>query len=490
MKNFLKGVKMKQAHKKKLFFLEEQGLNLIADPIHKYVIFTVPFKRQNSNENKEATEKDIIDTSWFQRLRAIHQLQNTIWVFPGGEHSRFLHSIGAMHLASKFAKQLYPSLEYILHISKAKCPSKNYIEEILRLAGLLHDIGHGPFGHFFDENFLNPVYGINHEIIGQSIIKNKLGNLIKNIRRSPSGKFDSGESINPSYVAYLIKKPKKNEKKYPKWLKFIRLLFSGIFTVDNLDYIIRDSYMCGISTEPIDIERLLYYTSFTENGITLHKSGIPALITFLYTKTFLYSNVYFHRTTRSFDLHLEEIFRKTMKKLIPTNPLDNLSSYMNITEWFVFHTVLGWTTKGNGVEKKLGREWRKILMRRKKWRYICEEYQSFSDILPKAVKLMTATEIKKEMDKKLKNNVKYKIDVAKQDTRPINPLNLQPQKIYIFDPASGISYEPLKQYLKDIPIKIAQYRLYSTAPPKYDMELASAFEKVLGAYKGEYITNI
>ena len=52
---------MKQAHKKKLFFLEEQGLNLIADPIHKYVIFTVPFKRQNSNENKEATEKDIIE---------------------------------------------------------------------------------------------------------------------------------------------------------------------------------------------------------------------------------------------------------------------------------------------------------------------------------------------------------------------------------------------------------------------------------------------
>src|SRR6201988_1918804 len=119
---------------------EYGGPALIADPIHRYIQFTVPEKKG------EVTEKDLIDSPWVQRLRYIAQLQSARWVFPGAEHSRFQHSLGAMHVAGRFARQLYPSLRAI----EPACPSLPYVEAVLRMAALLHDIGHGPFGHFFD----------------------------------------------------------------------------------------------------------------------------------------------------------------------------------------------------------------------------------------------------------------------------------------------------------------------------------------------------
>mgnify|MGYP002682750876 CR=1 FL=1 len=138
-----------------------QGLALIADPIYQYDSFTVPM----DDVSPETTEKELIDSPWMQRLRRIYQLQSARWVYPAAEHTRFQHSLGTMHVAGEFARHLYPSL-------KDTCkdvPSSNYVEELLRLAGLLHDVGHGPFGHFFDEHYLGR-WGLTHEDIGRRII--------------------------------------------------------------------------------------------------------------------------------------------------------------------------------------------------------------------------------------------------------------------------------------------------------------------------------
>ena len=99
---------------------EYEGTALIADPIHRYMQFTVPEKKG------EVTEKALIDSAWVQRLRYIYQLQSARWVFPSAEHSRFQHSLGAMHLAGEFAKHLYPSLRKVLG---DECPSAPFIEE-------------------------------------------------------------------------------------------------------------------------------------------------------------------------------------------------------------------------------------------------------------------------------------------------------------------------------------------------------------------------
>src|SRR5574337_48871 len=148
-----------------------EGVALLADPIHRYIVFTVP-----RDDRSERTEKDVIDSSWVQRLRRIHQLQSTWWVYPSGEHSRFQHVLGTMHMAGAFARHLYPSLKETFGET---LPSAPFIEELLRLAGLLHDVGHGPFGHFFDDHFLKQFHvrgeRLNHEILGMAIIMKKLG---------------------------------------------------------------------------------------------------------------------------------------------------------------------------------------------------------------------------------------------------------------------------------------------------------------------------
>ncbi|MGH7829290.1 MAG: HD domain-containing protein, partial [Candidatus Binatia bacterium] len=297
---------------------EYEGTALVADPIHHYIQFTVPQKKG------EVTEKEIIDSPWVQRLRYIYQLQSARWVYPSAEHSRFQHSLGAMHLAGEFADHLYPSLQRVLG---GECPSAPLIQEYMRMVGLLHDLGHGPFGHFFDDNFLID-FDITHEDIGQAIIREKLGGIIQQLRRSPSGPFAAGEELNPDDVAFPIKKNGKDDQARPKWLRLLQPLVSGIFTFDNLDYVSRDSYMCGVAVGPIDRQRLMHYTFFSPKGLTLHKAGNAALTMFLNTRLYLYTNVYYHRTTRAIDLHLREIFPETMRMIFPGNPLQHMEEYL------------------------------------------------------------------------------------------------------------------------------------------------------------------
>src|SRR4029453_12235287 len=158
---------------------EYEGTALIADPIHRYIQFTVPLNKS------EVTEKALIDSPWVQRLRYIFQLQSARWVYPSAEHSRFVHSLGAMHVAGRFARHLYPFLQK----TAQDVPSANYIEELLRVTALVHDIGHGPFCHFFDENFLEQFH-LTHEKLGQIIVREHLAPVIRGIRRSPSGPFE------------------------------------------------------------------------------------------------------------------------------------------------------------------------------------------------------------------------------------------------------------------------------------------------------------
>jgi HD superfamily phosphohydrolase len=459
------------------------GNALLGDPVHGYISFTTP------RASGERTEKDLIDTPWMQRLRQIYQLQSARWVYPSAEHSRFQHSLGAMHLAGRFARHLYPSLK----AAARDCPSVHYVEEVLRIAALLHDVGHGPFGHFFDDNYLEQ-FGLTHEKLGQHIIKHELGEIIRSIRRSPGGEFLKGERLNPEQIAFLIGKGPASGGvgKQPRWLQFLQPMLSGIYTVDNLEYVLRDAYMCGVAVGAVDIDRLMYYSFFTEKGLTLHKSGLTALNMFLNARLYMYTNVYYHRTTRAIDEHLKELFKDTMAALFPFNPVENLPEYLELTDWSLLEAVRRWGKKENGATAKLGLEWAAILSREVKWKMAYDVTLSMR-YFEKGKTIIDAAELMKRIRKNLPQKVKelqFRVDMASQDPRPINPLMMGERQIYVFDPLTQrVEKEPLKDFFDYIPARVVQCRVF-TLNHDHDDVLAEIVERVLGIQEDSIKTNV
>jgi hypothetical protein len=461
-----------------------QGRGLIADPIHQYILYTRP-----GGVAGEATEQDLIDTSWVQRLRRIPQLQSARWVFPAAEHSRFQHSLGAMHLAGRLAQQLYPSLRAIV----ADAPSGPLVEELLRVAGLLHDVGHGPFGHFFDDNFLND-FDLTHELVGQRIIREELADVLRSLRRSPSGAFAADESIDPEWICYLMGKSYTHPlDTHPRWLPFLKPLLSGVFTADNMDYVLRDAYMCGVAVgHVVDIERIIYYSFFSEHGLTLDRSGLQAFIMFLNARFYMYTNVYYHRTTRGIDLHLKEIFRDTMRIAFPYDLRKELHPYLHLTEWTLLEEVGRWHDAEDGERQALGREWRQILERRLKWRMSHEVVldlfeprrgQGFleADTVERRVRTFLPARLR---------DFPFRIDMALQDPRPLNPLKMGDRQIYVYDGSTRrVAKEPLTEILKYLPGKVAQCRIFASSH-EHDAELALALEQALAEEPPSIVTNV
>jgi uncharacterized protein len=460
-----------------------RGRALIADPIYQYASFTVP----TPEAPDEKTEKDLIDTPWVQRLRRIFQLQSARWVYPAAEHTRFQHCLGTMHMAGEFGKDLYPSLREVC----PDIPSAGFVEELLRVAGLLHDVGHGPYGHFFDEHFLDR-YGLTHEDLGQEIIVKRLGRIIGALRRSPTATLAPGESLDPRQIAYLIKMPGGRDGERPLWLQLLRQLFSGIYSVDNLDYVQRDAYMTGFSLAIVDIARLRFYSFFTREGLTLHQAGISALTRFLNARLNLYTNVYFHRTTRALDLHLQEIFRETMEIIFPQNPLRALDAYLGCDEWSLFNAVRGWSADACPRKKKLGREWDKLHNRQVKWKMSYSTEISI-DQLHKGIRFSGpedyARQIKAQLPPALRGMV-LRVDLATQDPRPLNPVRDSERRVTIFNPATGAtSPEPLRDIYRFIPARIVHFRVFSLNHD-HDEVLTEAAERTLEALGGGTRTNI
>ena len=460
------------------------GSALIADPIHEYITFTVPYATPSSSEQ---TEKDLIDSPWVQRLRYIYQLQSARWVYPSAEHSRFVHSLGTMHVAGRFARHLYP----FLAAAAPDLPSANYIEELLRITALVHDIGHGPFCHFFDDNFLQ-AYHLTHERLGQMIIREHLGPIIRRIRRSPSGLFARGEELNPDQIAHLILKDKaKENSRIPRWMNYLQPVISGSYTGDNLDYVLRDSYMCGVAVGPVDLSRLIHYTMITDRGFTIHKTGLPALQMFLNTRMYLYSNVYYHRTTRAIDIHLREIFGDTMRLIFPHDPRKKMEAYLTLTDWSLLEEVRGWKQSAHAKRRRLGAEWARILGRDIKWK------MAYSTVLKekgreRGMDFPSREQFEKQIQKDLPprlQNVRFSVDMAPLDPRP-DPKDTRGVPLFVYDPATKVvSTEPLEEFLDLLPTRLIQFRIYALTH-EADAQLAQAAATVVNKTPSSIETNI
>jgi HD superfamily phosphohydrolase len=407
----------------------------------------------------DCAEQDILDSPWLQRLRRIHQLQSAWWVFATAEHSRLQHSLGAMHLAGEWLRHLYPSLRSV----HPELPSLPLVEETLRLAGLLHDVGHGPFGHFFDENYLD-TWAIDHEVIGRTLITGELAPMIAGLGASPHGDFEAGERVDPSWVAFLISKDDLEGFEAPAWLAVLRPLLTGPFSADNMDYVPRDSYICGVATGPVDIQRILHYSFISEQGLTIHDHGAEALFMFLSARLYLYNQVYFHRTVRRIDLQLREIFRPTMDLVLGGNPLQLLKRYRHVNEWFLMDEVDRWAQGEEGAEREsLGRQWGDIVARRLKWKLVYSSYIESRDLEAGTVAMTReqfTARIRAELPAGLRAT-EFEVDIASQGTKAFNPLT-EETDVVLFDPLDG-RYQRSRviDLFRRLPVRISLCRIFA-----------------------------
>jgi HD superfamily phosphohydrolase len=269
----------------------------IRDPVHGYVRIT-------------EVERDLIDSPFIQRLRRIHQLAGSYLVYPGAVHSRFEHVIGTMYVAGQIAEYLKfdPGI------------NEEEIQEI-RLAALLHDVGHGPFSHMYEE-VLAEKSSLNHEDLSQRIIREtSIGDILERHGFSK-------RKLAPLAVGNQRTKP-----------RFMNEIIAGGLSADIMDYLLRDSYFTGVEYGKVDVQRVVHSLIVSGGRMVLDEAALPAFEAILLARYQMFKAVYFHRTVRAAELMLVQSMRLADDALGLTE-LSNLDHYLELTDEVVLHSLV------------------------------------------------------------------------------------------------------------------------------------------------------
>ncbi|GBC71553.1 Deoxyguanosinetriphosphate triphosphohydrolase-like protein [Candidatus Calditenuaceae archaeon HR02] len=259
-------------------------MKLIKDPVHGYITLS-------------DWELRIVDTFAVQRLRRIGQLPLAYLVYPGARHTRFDHSLGSMVLAEEFAKSLG------LQDEEAR---------VFKAAALLHDVGHTPFSHLFEEFLIEK--GFTHEDVGRRII---VGNEELRLAIEEAG-IDLGELIRLLEGRHRLSK-----------------LVSGPIDVDRLDFLLRDSYFTGATYGVIDVRRLIYLTKIEDGELCIDERGRGVLEELAVARLHSFLNIYFHHAVRAAQLQLLRAAEEYGGELTGIAEL-TIEDYLNLDDFTVW----------------------------------------------------------------------------------------------------------------------------------------------------------
>ncbi len=236
---------------------------------------------------------DLLETLELQRLNSIRQLGLTYLVFPGANHSRVEHCLGVGHVAGEMARALGLSEEE---------------RKLVQAAGLLHDVGHGPFSHTL-EHVLSRELAVDHMHLTQRIITGHDDNVSPEDRKAFSDVLPIHEvlernGVDPESVAALIRGPSEKgatllvpgRRKEPK--RYLAQIIHSPMDADQIDYLMRDAHYTGAAHGTIDFARLLQTLRLHRGDLALDRKGLPALEGMLVARGLMYSSVYFHKTVR------------------------------------------------------------------------------------------------------------------------------------------------------------------------------------------------
>jgi len=353
----------------------------IIDPIHDFV-------RVYDNELK------IIDTPIFQRLRRIRQLSGAHLIYPGAQHTRFEHSLGVMHIASMAGQAL----------AEKGVVSSDDIQN-LRLASLLHDIGHGPFSHLFEEIF-EEKRKISHEDLGRDIIlKTEIGDII-----SKNG-FDKK----------LITKLAFGDSK----LQFMNEIISGVLSADMMDYLLRDGYFTGAEHAKIDHHRLTHSLDVYKNKLALDKSALVNFETMMISRFQMFKAVYFHKTVRAGEVMLLEAMDLAEDELGLSSM--NLDEYLKLSDDVILAKLLNLPEHNSKLKasKKIATNY----LNRNLFKSVFE-----STLTGKAITKKRMHELREEISKKSKIDInEIFVDSSNTPSIPLSPSKKESKSIILLE---------------------------------------------------------
>ena len=231
---------------------------IINDPIYGFI------------EIESGIINELVNHPYFQRLRRISQLGLSYLVYPGAQHTRFQHALGCLHLMTKAIQQL---------IKKGHQISDE--EQIaIKIAIILHDIGHGPFSHALERTL---VTNISHE------------NLSLIYMHSLNAEFDGKLSLAIQIF----------QNKYKK--KFLHQLVASQLDMDRLDYLKRDSFFTGVTEGNVGVERIISMLDVKNDNLVIEEKGIYSIEKFIIARRLMYWQVYLHKTVISAENMLKQL---------------------------------------------------------------------------------------------------------------------------------------------------------------------------------------
>ena len=214
-----------------------------------------------------------------QRLQWIKQLGFTNLVYPGANHTRLEHSLGTFYVAKKIAEAL---------------GLKSIEQKVVSIAGLLHDIGHGPFSHTL-EYLLHQRLNQDHKKLTQEMILGKIHLIDANTGPTIKEVLEN-HGIDPKDIVNIILGESDDN--------YLSQIINGTIDADQIDYLLRDAYYTGVAYGIIDIHRLLQTLIFHKNKLVIKRKGVSAIENMFVARALMYSSVYLHKTVRISELML------------------------------------------------------------------------------------------------------------------------------------------------------------------------------------------
>ncbi len=287
-----------------------------------------------------------IDARPIQRLREVSQLGGAERVYPGATHTRFLHSLGVMHLSGMYAEHL-------------SFNQKN--TRLLRLAGLMHDIGHGPYSHQFDDvaykkaglknghddqrkrllielmpSEMKRVYDNSMKEIWKKNVRDELQDILER-------KLTEDEDIQRLFLELMELVCKVFEGETEGSAEFN--IIQGPLGADRIDFILRDSYFCGTPEYgTVDLQRIIRSARLIEKDgmkrLTYDAKIIDSIYRVLFGRFMMYKNVYFHKTARAADLMIQRVLELSYDFLSIGNYIHNCDRFCELTEGWLYYSIL------------------------------------------------------------------------------------------------------------------------------------------------------